>query len=167
MSKEFIWNLDMDGVERIFKVVVHENEIVTYEGETEKKHIKITNPECKQGVLQIDTVTTLYGQECAIQLEKGIPYIKPGKQWLMSATTYEDRKQKLIYTNKVGAIVSVAVCILACLAVLVKYLVTGEMGSWWFLIVVGTFIAGMGLLQYYTTKSQMKELEEAEAEGKA
>ena len=167
MSKEFIWNLDMDGENRIFKVVVHDTEIVTYEGEEEKAHIQITNPECKQGVLQIDTVTTLYGQACAIQLEKGVPYIKPGKQWIMSTTTYEERKQKLIHTNKVGAIVSVAVCILACLAVLVKCLVTGEMGSWWFLIVMGTFIGGMGILQYYTTKSQMKELEEAEAAGKA
>ena len=167
MSKEFIWNLDMDGEARVFKVAVHDTEIVTYEGERETERIAITDPTCKQGVLQIDTVTTLYGRRCAIQLEKGIPYIKPGNQWLMSATTYEDRKRKLMQTNKMGAVISVAVCILVCLAVLVKYLVTGSMGNWWFLIVVGTFIAGTGLLQYYTTKSQMKELDEAEAEGKA
>ena len=162
MSKEFIWNLDMDGVERIFKVVVHEDEIVTYEGDEEKKHIRITNPECKQGVLQIDTVTTLYGQECAIQLEKGVPYIKPGKQWLMSATTYEDRKQKLIHTNKMAAFIEIGICIVLCLVVLVKWLMTGELGNWWFMIIMGTFIGGTGVLQYYSIKNQLADLEKAE-----
>ena len=162
MSKEFVWNLDMDGVERIFKVVVHEDEIVTYEGDEEKKHIKITNPVNKQGVLQIDTMTTLYGQECAIQLERNIPYIKPGKQWLMSATTYEDRKKKLIHTNKMAAIVQGIICGAMCLAALVKYLATGDMGNWWFMIVMGTFIGASGWVQYREVKNQVADLEKAE-----
>lgn len=162
MSKEFIWNLDMDGEIRNVKVVVHEDEIVTYEGETEKKHIKITNKVCKQGVLQIDTMTTLYGQECAIQLEKNIPYIKPGKQWLMSETTYEDRKQKLLHTNKMAAYIEMGFCIVLCLVALGKWLLTGSMGDWWFLIVIGTFIGGSGVLQYYTVKNQLADLEKAE-----
>lgn len=162
MSKEFVWNLDMDGVVRIFKVVVHENEIVTYEGDEEKKHIKITNKESKQGVLQIDTVTTLFGQECAIQLERNIPYIKPGQQWLMSETTYEDRKQKLLHTNKMAAFIEIVICVILCLVVLVKWWVTGSLGNWWFLIIIGTFIGGSGLLQYYTVKNQLEDLEKAE-----
>lgn len=162
MSKEFIWNLELDGEERIFKVVVHENKIVTYEGDEEKKHIKITNPESKQGVLQVDTVTTLYGKECAIQLERNIPYIKPGKQWLMSATTFEERKKKLVHTHKVSAIIQVIACVLMCLAVLVKFLVTGEVGNWWFMIVMGTIIGATGMIQYRDIKSQLAELEKEE-----
>jgi len=162
MSKEFIWSLDMDGEVKIFKVVVHEREIVTYEGDEERKHIKITNPECKQGVLQIDTVTTLFGKPCAIQLERNIPYIKPANEWIMSATTFEERKQKLIHTHKMSAFIQVAACVVMCLMVLVKYLVTGEVGNWWFLIVMGTVIGATGLIQYKDIKSQLAELDKAE-----
>ena len=167
MSKEFIWNVAVDDQEKIFKVVLLENEIVTYEGDEEKKHIKITNPESKQGVLQIDTVTTVYGRECPIQLERNIPYIKMGGRWTMSVTTYEERKKKLIHTNKMAAYIQGGICILLCLVALGKWLLTGDMGNWWFMIVMGTFIGATGLLQYSSIKSQMKDLEKAESEGEA
>lgn len=167
MSKEFVWNIAVDDGEKLFKVVVHESEIVTYEGDEEKKHIKITNPQSKQGVLQIDTVTMVYGMECPIQLERNIPYIKIGKQWVMSATTYEDRKKKLVHTHKMSAIILCVACVVICLVVLAKYLITGEVGDWWFMIVMGTIMGATGLIQYKDIKDQIKTLEKAEAEEAA
>lgn len=162
MSKEFVWNLEIEGEEKIFKCVVHENEVVTYEGDVEKKHLKITNPESKQGVLQIDTVTAVYGMEVPFQLERNIPYIKWGKQWLMSATTFEERKQKIIKNHKLSAYLQVALCIALCLACLIRYLVVGEVGNWWFLIVLGTIMGATGLIQYKDIKSQLAELDKEE-----
>lgn len=162
MSKEYVWSIEIEGEVKIFKCVVHENEVVTYEGDVEKKHLKITNPESKQGVLQIDTVTTVYGMECPFQLERDIPYIKLGKQWVMSATTFEERKQKIIKTHKLSAIIQVALCIVMCLVCLIRYLVVGELGDWWFLIILGTIMGATGLIQYKDIKNQLAELDKEE-----
>jgi len=163
MSKEFIWNLDFDGEQKIFKVVVHEKEVVTYEDDMEARHLKITNPEVKQGVLQIDTKTKVYGREVQFQLERNIPYIKFGNEWLMSATTFEDRKQKLIKTHKINAFVQLGIGAAMGLACLVRYLVEGDMGNWWFMLVLGSIMAITGFIQYKDLKSQIAQMEKEDA----
>lgn len=162
MSKEFVWNIDFDGEEKIWKCIVHENEVVTYEGEEERKHLKITNPESKQGVLQIDTVTKVYDLEVPFQLERGIPYIKLGNQWTMSGTTFEERKQKLIKTHKINAFIQLGIGAAMGLACLIRYLMEGSMGNWWFMLILGSIMAVTGFMQYKDLKSQLAELDKAD-----
>ena len=71
--KEFVWNLDIDGQEKVWKCLVTEKECVTFEGDVECKHLKVMNPVRQEKILQIDTVTTVYGKQTPFQLENGIP----------------------------------------------------------------------------------------------
>lgn len=159
MSKEFIWNVTVGDEKKVWKCVLHEDEVVTYEDNVECKHIKITNPEVKQGVLQIDTVTTVYGEDVPFQLEKNIPYIKLGDKWSMSKTTFEDRKQKLIKDQKLAFYLLIAIGVCAALACLIRYLIEGTMGDWWFLLVLGSIMIATAFIQRYETKNQLKMIE--------
>ena len=160
MSKEFIWNLSVGDEKKVWKCIVYEDEVVTYEDGLESERLKITNPEVKQGVLQINTVTKVYGEEVQFQLEKNIPYIKLDGKWSMSKTTFEDRKQKLIKDQKMAFLLLVLIGIGACLACLVRYLVQGTMGDWWFLLVLGTIMIATAYIQRYEMKTQLKMIED-------
>jgi len=165
MSKEFIWNLTVGDEKKVWKCVVHEDEVVTYEDDVECKHLKITNPEVRQGVLQIDTVTEIYGEDVPFQLERNIPYIKLDEHWSMSKTTYEDRKAKLIKSQKIAFILLIAIGLGACLACLIRYLIQGSMGDWWFLLILGSLMIATAFLQRYEMKTQLKALESNEEQG--
>ena len=162
MSKEYVWNLLVGDEKKIWKCVVHENEVVTYEGDEEKKHLKIMDKTVKQGVLQIDTVTKVYDMDVPFQLERNIPYIKLDGQWTMSATTFEDRKQKVIKNQKITALAQIGMGAAMGLACLIKYLVKGDMGDWWFMLILGSIMAVTGFVQYRDIKKQVEQLE---AEG--
>ncbi len=101
--KEHIWYLEVDGEEKIFKCLVTETECITYEGDTEHKHLKIMNPVRKDKVLQIDTITSIYGQQIPFQLENGVPYIKWDGGWKMSETNRQDRIKKSIQITKISS----------------------------------------------------------------
>lgn len=159
MSKEFIWNLTVGDEKKVWKCVVHEDEVVTYEDEMECNHLKITNPEVKQGVLQIDTVTKVYGEEVRFQLEKNIPYINLDGKWSMSKTTFEDRKAKLVKDQKLAFILLISIGVVACLACLIRWLVQGTMGDWWFLLVLGSIMIATAYIQRYEAKTQLKMIE--------
>lgn len=159
MSKEFIWNLTVGDEKKVWKCVVREDEVVTFEDDAECEHIRITNPEVKQGVLQIDTMTKVYGEEVQFQLEKNIPYIKLDGKWSMSRTTFEDRKQKLIKDQKIGFAVLIALGIGAALYCLVRYLIDGSMGDSWFMLVMGSIMIATAFLQRYELKNQLKMIE--------
>lgn len=165
MSKEFIWNVTVGDEKKIWKCVVHEDEVVTYEDGVECEHLKITNPEVKQGVLQIDTKTKMYGEDVQFQLEKNIPYVKLGDKWSMSQTTYEDRKQQVIKNQKIAFILQLIIGIAAALACLVRYLVQGTVGDWWFLLVLASVMIATGFLQRYELKTQLKQLEKKDEQG--
>lgn len=165
MSKEFVWNIDFDGDVKEWKCVLHDTEVVTYENGEEKKHLKITNPEVKQGVLQIDTVTKVYGMDVPFQLEKNVPYIKLGDKWSMSATTYEDRKKKLLKDQKLAAYLLLGIGLLMGAACLIRYLIEGTMGNWWFLLVMGSLVAVTGFVQYKDLKNNIALLDSEDAQG--
>ncbi len=162
MSKEYVWHLLVGDEKKIWKCVVHEDEVVTYEGEEEKKHLKIMDHTVKQGVLQIDTVTKVYDMEVPFQLERNIPYIKLDNKWTMSATTFEERKQKIIQSHKLTAVMQIVIGCGMGIACLVKHLVTGDMGDWWFMLVLGSIIGITGIIQLNDIKKQLKELEAME-----
>lgn len=136
--KEFVWTLELDGEEKIWKCVVGDTEYVTYEGDVEKKHLKIMNPERKQKVLQIDTTTVVYGRQTPFQLENGVPYIQIDGEWIKSDTSIEDRLNATIQMHVRTSHWQVAAGLALFAVALARQLITGE-GDWWMLTVFGTF----------------------------
>lgn len=163
MGKEFVWKINVDGESKLWKCVLEDTEVITYEGEEVSDHLKITNPEVKQNVLQIDTVTHIFGVEVPFQLEKNVPYIRLNDRWCMSETTFEARKQKLLKDQKLIAYLLLLVALGCAAACLIRYLIEGTMGSWWFLLVLGSIIAATGYIQYRETKTSIAMLEQADA----
>ena len=130
MSKEYIFTLDVDDEDVIWKCVVHDDEVVTYEGDVECKRLKITNPEKKVGVLQIDCVTKVYDEILPFQLENGVPYIKLEGKWTMSDTTLEDRIQAKISNYKKESFFYFLAGIAFVVYYLITWAVTGDPGEW-------------------------------------
>ena len=170
VPKEFIWNLDINGEEKIWKCLVKEDECITYEGDVERKHLKVMDPTRKEKVLQIDTVTVVYGEQTDFQLENGIPYIKIDGHWKMSDTTREDRLQATVNMHRKNSKMEIISGIGCLLVTLGKKLVTGEVGDWWMLNVFGIFFitsAVMRLVRLKMELNAMKEEAEEEAAEKA
>lgn len=150
MSKEYVFTLEVAGEDVLWKCVVGETECVTYEGDVECKHLKITNSQKKQGVLMIDTVTKVYDEILPFQLENGIPYIKVDGRWIASDTTKEDRLQAKIKSYKKQAYGMCGLGTVLLVYTLIRFLVTGSLGAWDLSPVMGIFCfasAGMTLVR--------------------
>ena len=158
MAKEYIWTLKVEGEERVWKCVVHENECVTYEGDQESKHLKITNPTKKVGVLQIDTVTAVYGEMYPFQLENGEPYLMIDGKWKRSVTGHEERVHKFIRNQKITALMQIVIGIIACLACLIRYLIQNTMGNWFIALIIGSIIIVTGTAQLIDVRNAEKEI---------
>lgn len=167
LPKEYVWTLDIDGEEKIFKCLVTETEVITYEGETEHKHLKIMDPTCMEGVLQIDTVTKIYGDMVEFQLERFIPYIRLEGHWVMSDTTEEDRMQEQIAIYKKQSNQQVIAGIGCLIVVLAKQLISGDIGDWWMLNVFGIFFIAAGLMLRVRLRNEINAIKEAEEEAAA
>ncbi len=168
LPKEYVWTLLIDEEEKLFKCLVTETEVITYEGDQEHKHLKITDSTCMEGVLQIDTTTRIYGDMIDFQLERFIPYIRLDGHWTMSDTTENDRmnEQIAIYKKESKWECIVGSCFL--LAVLGRQLFMGDIGEWWILIVFGIFFFSSAAVRMVRLRNEinlLKELkEQAEAE---
>ncbi len=164
--KEHIWYLEVDGEEKIFKCLVTETECVTYEGDTERKHLKIMNPVRKDKVLQIDTITSIYGQQIPFQLENGVPYIKWDGGWKMSETNRQDRIAQGIRVNKLSAWIMISAGILCCAATAILYFILGasNMGQWWLLAFGGVAVLMTGCMNLSRLRVELEALKEAEEE---
>ena len=156
MSKEFVWNMTVDGEEKPWICRVDEEECVILEDGAETQRIKIENPLKKVGVLQIDGEVSAFGVTCGFQLENGIPYIRMVGKWQMSQTTMKDRQDKYMYNQMVGGLAQFVLGLAMCLGVLILYLVTGSTGKWWFLAIMGSFMAVIGISQWYTVRKDVK-----------
>lgn len=167
LPKEYSWLLVIDGEEKLFKCLVTETEVITYEGDREHKHLKITDPTCMEGVLQIDTVTKIYGQMVDFQLERFIPYIKLEGKWAMSDTTEDDRMQEQIAIYKKQSLQETIVGIACEVVVLVKKLIVGEIGDWWMLNVFGILFIASALMRLVRLRNEVMAIQEAEAEEEA
>ncbi len=164
LPKEYVWELDYDGVTRIFKCVVTEDMVTTYEGDKECKHLKIMDHTCKQGVLQIDTITSIYGEQVSFQLERFIPYIKLQDGWESSDTTKKDRLDATVAAYKRNAKMEMISGILCIAAALIKNLVTGDLGDWYMLVVFGIFFIFAGLSTRIRLKQELDAMKEAAEE---
>lgn len=167
LPKEYIWTLDIDGEEKIFKCLVTETEVITYEGDVEHKHLKITDPTCMEGVLQIDTKTKIYGDLVEFQLERFIPYIRLDGHWAMSDTTEKDRMEEQIAIYKKQSMQETIAGIACLLVVLGKQLIAGDIGDWWMLIVFGIFFMSSAAYRMVRLRNEINAIKEAAAEREA
>lgn len=167
LPKEYVWKLDMDGEEKIWKCVVTETSVTTYEGDVERKHLKVMEPKCLEGVLQIDTITSIYGKQVPFQLERFIPYIKPEGKWLSSDTTKQDRLDATVAGYKRNCAVQVTVGIVCILASILADRVNGAWGDWSILRVFGIFFIVGSAMTMVRLHQELKILEEEKAEAEA
>ena len=168
LPKEYIWTLIYGEEEHEFKCLVTETEVITYEDGREHKHLKITDPTCMEGVLQIDTQTKIFGDMVDFQLERFIPYIRleDGK-WHMSHTTEHDRMQEQIAIYKKQSKQETVSGIGAIAVALGKQLITGDMGDWWILIVFGIFFISSAAYRMVRLRNELNALKEVEEEAEA
>lgn len=167
LPKEYSWALTIDGEEKVFKCLVTETEVITYEDGQEHKHLKITDPTCMEGVLQIDTVTKIYGEMIDFQLERFIPYIRLEGKWTMSDTTEKDRMEEQIAIYRKQSMQEGIVGVACELAVLAKQLIAGDIGDWWMLNVFGVLFIVSALMRMVRLKNEINAMKEAEAEALA
>lgn len=170
LPKEYVWTLEVNGEDREFKCLVTETEVITFQDGIEHKHLKITDPTCMVGVLQIDTQTKIFDDLVPFQLERFIPYIKLEGRWVMSHTTENDRMEEQIAIYKTTSKQETVVGIACLLVALGKRLLTGDLEDWWILIVFGTFFISCAAYRMVRLRNEinaMKELAEEAAAEKA
>lgn len=162
LPKEYVWNLEIDGEEKLFKCLVTETEVITYEGDREHKHLKITDPTCLEGTLQIDCQTKIYGDMVDFQLERFIPYIRLDGHWTMSDTTEKDRMNEQIAIYKKQSMQETIAGIGAIAIALGKQLITGDIGDWWMLVVFGIFFISSAAYRMVRLRNEINAIKEAE-----
>ena len=166
--KEFVWNLDIDGQEKVWKCLVTEKECVTFEGDVECKHLKVMNPVRQEKILQIDTVTTVYGKQTPFQLENGIPYIQIDGKWKMSQTTQADRLEATVKMHQRNSKMEFFAGLAFFAVVVGKKLITGEVGDWWMLTAFGEFLWTSAIMRMIRLRNELMVMrEEAEEEAAA
>lgn len=166
--KEFVWNLDIDGQEKVWKCLVTEKECVTFEGDVECKHLKVMNPVRQEKILQIDTVTTVYGKQTPFQLENGIPYIQIDGKWKMSQTTQADRLEATVKMHQRNSKMEFFAGLAFFAVVVGKKLITGEVGDWWMLTAFGVFLWTSAIMRMIRLRNELMVVrEEAEEEAAA
>ena len=166
-SNEHIFRIDFDGVIKQWKCVVLDKEVVPYEDGVEQKHLKIKNAERAPGVMQIDTVTTIYGEQIPFQLENGIPFIQLEDEWVPSDTFAAAKQEAAVKMyqrqSKNESIVGLGMLAL----VLGKWLFTGDMGQWWILSVFGIFFLASAALRLVRLRNELNAMKEAEEQAAA
>lgn len=167
LPKEYVWTLIIEDQEHEFKCLVTETGVTTYEDGVEHKHLKITDPTCMEGVLQIDTKTKIFGDMVDFQLERFIPYIRLEGKWAMSHTTENDRMNEQIAIYKQQSLQETIVGIGCLLVALGKVLFTGAMDDWWILIVFGIFFMSSAGFRMVRLKNEIDALKELKAEAEA
>lgn len=167
LPKEYVWTLIIEEEEHEYKCLVTETEVVTYEDGVEHKHLKITDPTCMEGVLQIDTQTKIFGDMVEFQLERFIPYIRLEGHWVMSDTTEKDRMEEQIAIYKKQSKQETIVGIAAIVVGLGEQLITGKMEDLWILIVFGIFFISSAALRMVRLRNEINALKEAEEEAAA
>lgn len=166
--KEYVWNLDIDGQEKVWKCLVTEKECVTFEGDVERKHLKVMNPVRQEKILQIDTITTVYGKQTPFQLENGIPYIQIDGKWKMSQTTQADRLEATVKMHQRNSKMEFFAGLAFFAVVVGKKLITGEVGDWWMLTAFGVFLWTSAIMRMIRLRNELMVMrEEAEEEAAA
>ena len=163
LPKEYVWALEIDGVDHEFKCLVTEDEVITYEDGREHKHLKVVDHTCMEGVLQIDCETKIFGTMTPFQLERFIPYIKLDR-WIMSDTTREDRLQEqvAIYRKQSKYEFIVGACMILLNVIL--GIGFGLFEDTLVFTVIGSLCIVSGAYQLIRVKQELAAIREAQAE---
>jgi len=165
LPKEYIWRLIYGEEEHEFKCLVTETEVITFEDGVEHKHLKIMDPTCMEGVLQIDTKTKIFGDMVDFQLERFIPYIRlEDGNWHMSHTTEDDRMQEQIAIYKNQSKWETIIGIVLILIAVVEWIIRGKMVDLWMFMVFGIFFISSAVYRLARLKQEIEGLEEVKAE---
>ncbi len=164
LPKEYVWELEVMGEDHTYSCVVTETMVTTYEDGVEKKHLKVTNPECDYGVLQIDTVTALFGDLVPFQLERFIPYIKLDGEWVSSDTTKKDRLDATVAKYRSNAKWELIIGVLCVVVSLAASLIQRAMGDWYILNVFGFFFIFGGISTRVRLKQELQAMEKNQEE---
>lgn len=162
LPKEYVWELEIDGVDRIYKVVVDENVCTTYLDGQELKHLKVMDKTCKVGVLQIDTVTSINGYKIPFQLERYIPYLKLDGKWKMSETTRQDRIEEAVTIHRRNSKIEAIGGALFLAASAAWFLIGGKDSDWWMICILGIFILSSSIYRMIRLRNELTAMKEAE-----
>ena len=162
LPKEYVWELEVDGVDRLFKVVVEEDVCTTYLDDQELKHLKVMDKTCKVGVLQIDTVTSINGYMIPFQLERYIPYLKLDGKWKMSETTRQDRIEEAVTIHRRNSKIEAIGGSLFLAAAAVWFLLGGKDSDWWMICILGIFILSSSIYRMVRLRNELTAMKEAE-----
>ena len=161
LPKEYVWELDVMGEDHIYKCVVTEDMVTTYEDGVEKKHLKVMDKECRRGVLQIDTITSVFGDQVPFQLERFIPYIQLQGEWVSSDTTKKDRLDATVAKYRSNAKWELIIGVLCVVVSIVASLIQGAIGDWYMLNVFGFFFIFGGISTRVRLKQELEAMENA------
>lgn len=159
MSKEFIWTIDFEDGPKQWKCVVDEDFVTTYEeGDVQVDKMMIANKLERKGVLQINTTTDIYGNECEFQLEKGVPFAKIGDRWFASDTSIEEYKVKMEKNREQAFLLQIGVGAMMCFSYpLYNRFFPEAAGRMWVMLVLGGVVMCMGLVNYIRTMMKKKK----------
>lgn len=163
LPKEYVWALEIEGVDHEFKCLVTEDEVITYEDGREHKHLKVVDHTCMEGILQIDCETKMFGEMTPFQLERYIPYIKLDR-WIMSDTTREDRLQEQIVIYKNQSKWETILGIAAILVHLLGQFVFPILKEMWMLSIFGILFVSSAVYRLARLRNELEALREAQAE---
>lgn len=155
--KEFNWSLTVDGASHSWTCGVTDTYCAFFEDGQERGRLEIQNPEKKQGVLQLDEAIEVFGEQFDFQLENGIPYLRIDGRWTMSETTRLARREKLLYNQKVTGLTQVAVAAVIALVYLVGCRFFPGWKERWFVLVMASFFALVGVSQFFTARKALRE----------
>ena len=139
MTKEYIFTLEVEDEEVIWKCVVSDDKCVTYEGDTKCEEFTLTTQERKPHVLQLDTKAKVYDDVLPLQVENGMPFIKIEGSWVASDTTEEDRIQANILKYKKESYIIAGVGIAMLVYFLIDVIISGGVKDWPIAPVLGVF----------------------------
>lgn len=164
-SNNHVFSLEYEeGVIKKWNVVVHEDEVVTYERSKETARIKLTDRTVEPHVIQLDTTVTVYGEEIPFQVENGVPFIKLQGEWVPSDTFTEARQQAAIRMYKRNSFQEAAAGIAMLLGLLVYWLIVKDVGDLWILSVFGIFFLSSSAYRMVRLRNELMAMKEAEEE---
>lgn len=166
-SNEHIFRLEYEGTIKVWKCVVLEDEVVTYEADVETGRLKITDKTNAPQVLQIDTVATIYGEQIPFQLECGAPFLKLEGEWVPSDTFAAAKREAAAKMYRRQAKLQIGIGIAMLVGFLAIWLLMGTMGDLWIISVFGMFFISSGGFTWVRVRNELQAYQDAEEEEAA
>lgn len=139
MTKEYIFTLEVEDEEVIWRCIVSDDKCVTYEGEVKCEEFTLTTSERKPHILQLDTKAKVYDEVLPLQVENGMPFIKIEGRWVASDTTEEDRIQANVLKYKKESYMIGGVGVAMLIYFLIDVIIAGGVKDWPIAPVLGIF----------------------------